>query len=127
VVLALRTRETAQVVPDTFGGLVPPVGFLLKQTADDLREHHRDVGVDLDGRFRDPGQVVVRQAQRVPVAERWRPGGHLIERRAERVQVGPLVDRPTGPAGLLGREVGERTGDIGVMGEAGPFEGEGGR
>ena len=58
-------------------------------------------GFDLGRRGRHPGQVIVDEPQRVAGPERRRAGGQLVQGRAQRVQVGALVDRAAGAAGLL--------------------------
>ena len=59
------------------------------------------------------------EPQRVPGPERRPAGGQLIQHRAQRVQIGPLIHRPGRPPGGLRRQVRQRPGDLGVMGEPG--------
>jgi hypothetical protein len=57
--------------------------------------------------------------QRVPGAEGGLARGQLVQRCAQRVQVGALIHRPAGPPGGLRRQVRQRPGDLGMVGELG--------
>ena len=81
-----------------------------------ISDKGRQVPVHLGRCRRHPGQMVMREPQRVAGAERRISGGQLVQRRAERVQVGPLV-RPGGAPGLLRRQIRQRPHDLVVMGE----------
>jgi hypothetical protein len=109
------------------GGLVAVVRFLLQQVQDDRGQHHRYGRVHLRRRHRDPGQMIMDEAQRVAGAEGRRPRRQLVQSGAQRVQVRALVHRPAGAPGLLRRQVGHRADDLGVVGEFRADLGEGDR
>ena len=62
--------QPLQVMDHAVRRLVPVVRFLLQQMQDDLRQRFRYVRIDVGRRGRQPGQVIVDEAQRVTDAER---------------------------------------------------------
>ncbi len=71
-------------------------------------------------RYRQPGQVIMNQPERISATERRPARGQFIQHRAQRVQISPLIHRPTGPPRGLRRQVRQRPGDHGLVGELRP-------
>jgi hypothetical protein len=104
--------EPVEIVGEPLAGLVALFRLLGEEPHDDVRQDFREVRVQLGGRDRDPGQVIMHERERVGIAaERRRPGRQLVQRGAECVEIRTMVDRPAGPPGLLGREIGQRAGE----------------
>ena len=116
-----------QIVDQPVRGLVAVLRLLLQQVHDDLGDGRGDRRVHRCRRHRHARQVIVDEPQRVAGAERRRAGGELVERRAQRVQVGALIHRPSGPPGLLRRQIGKRPDDLAVVRVLGTHLGQQGR
>jgi hypothetical protein len=83
----LGMTHPLQVVDQALGGLVPVVGLLLQQMEDDLRQRGGYGRVHGRVRRRDPRQMIMREAQRVPDAERRLTSRQLVQGGAQRVQI----------------------------------------
>ena len=116
-----------EIVDQPVRGLVAVLRLFLQQVHDDLGDRRWDRRVHLCRRHRHAREVIVNEAQRIAGAERRLPGGELVQRRAQRVQVRALIHRPTGPSGLLRRQIGQRPDDLAVVGEVGTHLGQQGR
>ena len=69
----------------------------------------------------------MREPQRIPGAKWWLARCEFIERGAQPVEVRPLVDRPTGTAGLLWRQIRQCSEDFGGVSDLWPDLGSRGR
>jgi hypothetical protein len=106
---AAQVGQTVGEIPtQPEGALVAVLRTLLQQLQDDARDGLGNGRIDLVGRTRRARQMLVDHVERVVALERQLPGHHLVERDPERVQVGAVVHRAIGPAGLLGGHVRER-------------------
>jgi hypothetical protein len=99
------------------GALVAAIGLFLQQPHDQVGQQARHLWPLLGGRHGHSHEVVMDQLQRIERAEGRAPGEHLVQRGAQRIEVGALVDRAAGAAGLLGRHVGERARDLALVAE----------
>jgi hypothetical protein len=104
-------QAVSEIALDAGGSLVAIFGCFGKQLHHDIGDRHRQARDAVAGRRRPARDVAVDQFHRVRSGKRQDPGEHSVEGDAERVEVAAGIDRPVHSPCLLGRHVGERSGD----------------